>query len=285
MGGTIKWIDSLGLDSPVATGTPIETAKGDRKEIYEITKAAEEMKPILVYYTKPKDLLAFGKKARKDAEVEACENYNKDLWKRWVITALSKEFVCVRVNVRKAEPKILRQHRVARAPVIEILDFKLKPKYFTASARLNHSSLSRVMDRTRKYVEAAVKKLAKSKEDSPLVARAKVRAQVIEQRELYDAGLGNLEKKRWVKAEESFLKALEIEQDSDWKKKAKVGLIEIKAGKAYYESEKLYKMRRFKQCKELLDKILGDFKEAKFFCGLAKAKLAKVQKKLKKKKK
>jgi tetratricopeptide (TPR) repeat protein len=243
------------------------------------------MKPILVYFQKPKDLLAFGKKARKDPEVEACEDYDNDLWKRWVITALSAEFVCVRVNVRKADKMLLRKHRVARAPVIEILDFNLKPHYFTASARLNHSSLSRVMESKRKRVEALVKKLAKSKEDSPLVERAKKRAQVIEQREFYDKGLTYLERKRWVQAEREFNKGIEIDQDSEWRKKCKTGLLEIKAGMKFQEAEKLYKYRRFTQCKELLEEIISKFKEAKFYVGMAKDKLTQVNKKVSTKKK
>jgi tetratricopeptide (TPR) repeat protein len=261
---------------------PAET--GDKKkdeQIYEIRKATEDMKPILVFFNKPKDLLAFGKKARKDPQVEACEDFNKDLWKRWVITELAKEFVCVRVNIRKAEPNLLRRYRVARAPVIQILDFNMKPLYFTASARLSHSSLARIMDRTRKKVEIMVKRLAKKNDDSPLVKQAKIRAAVIEQRELYDKGLEYLEKQRWVQAEKKFNETIAIDQDSDWKKKAKVGILEIKAGKDYYEAEKLYKLRRFPECKKLLEQILSKYKEAKFFCGLAKDKLAQVKKKVK----
>lgn len=280
-GGSIKWIDSEGKDTPVATGAIVEKGKDEDPEIYELKKATEEMKPIIVFFNKPKDLLAFGKKARKDPEVEACESLNEDLWSRWVITELAKEFVCVRVNLRKADMTLLKRHKVSRAPVVEILDYTLKPIYFTASARLNHSSFSRIMERTRKQVENAVKKLAESSEESPLVELAKKRAQVLEQRELYDKGLTHLEKQKWADAEDHFNKGIAIEQDSEWKKKCKTGLIEIKAGKDFYEAERLYKLRQFKPCKELLDKILKDYKEAQFFCSLAKAKLDQVNKKIK----
>lgn len=264
----------------MTTGTPAETGKEEELEIYEVKKAAEQMKPILVYFNKPKDLLAFGNKAGKDAEVEACEDLDNDLWKRWVITELSKEFACVRVNVRKADPRLLRKHNVGRAPVVKILDFNLKARYFTVSPRLNYNTLSKVMDTWRKQVEEMVKKVAKSDEDSDLVKRAKARAEVIEQREFYDDGLAMLEKKQFARAEEIFNKGVAIPQESEWKKKCQEGLVEVKAGKAYVDAENLYNQRQFKQCKETIEKLIADYKEAKYFSALAKELLEKVNKKL-----
>jgi hypothetical protein len=265
----------------VATGIEADAAKDQENgDIYELKKATEEMKPILVWFNKPKDLLAFGKKSVKDPEVEACDTMSKDLWKRWVITELSKEYVCVRVNIRKADRKLLRSHRVARAPVVEILDFKLKSIYFSSSPRLKHGALGKVMDRCRKKVETAVKKLAKKDEDTPLVQRAKERALVIEQRECYDKGVVALGKRNWDKAADNFNKGIAIEQDSHWKHKCKTGLLEIKAGKLFVEAERLYKMRQFKACKDKLDQIVCDLKEAKYFGALAKELLTKVNKKV-----
>lgn len=264
----------------MATGVPADEVQDADAEIFEFTKAALEMKPILVYFNKPKDLLAFGNKAAKDPEVDACEEFDKDLWKRWVVTELSKEYVCVRVNTRKADSKLMRSHRVARAPVVMILDFNLKPIYFSPSPRLRYTTLSKVMDRSRERVEAEVKKLAKSNEESDLVKRAKVRAQVIEQRETYDKGLEALEKQDWRNAEAAFNKGIELEQDSDWKAKCKTGLIEIKAGQALEEVDKLVKYRRYKEAKEALVKILADYKEAKYFAAIAKEQLEHVTKKL-----
>ncbi|MHC4779729.1 MAG: hypothetical protein ACYTFG_14230 [Planctomycetota bacterium] len=270
------------MGTPVATGVPTEESKEEGAEIYELKKATADMLPILVWYNKPKDLLAFGKKQTKDPEVEACDAMGKDLWKRWVITELSKEFVCVRVNTRKADKALLRGHRVARAPVVEILDFNLKPIYFSSSPRLKHNSLAKVMDRCRKKVEDAVKKLAKSDEDTPLVQRAKNRAQVIETRECYDKGAVALGKRDWNKSADQFNKGLAIEQDSHWKHKCKTGLLEIKAGKLFVQAERLYKMRQFSPCKDKLDTIVSDYKEAKYFAALAKEMLTKVNKKVRK---
>ena len=267
----------------MATGVPTEESKEENAEIYELTKATEDMKPILVWYNKPKDLLAFGKKKRKDPEVEACDAMANDLWKRWIITELAKEYICVRVNTRKSDKSLLRGHRVARAPVVEILDFNLKAIYFSSSPRLKHNSLAKVMDRCRKKVEDAVVKLAKSDEDSPLVERAKKRAQVIETRECYDKGVQALGKRDWNKAADNFNKGLAIEEDSHWKHKCKNGLLEIKAGKLYVEAERLYKMRQFKPCKSKLDTIVSEYKEAKFFAAMAKEMLTKVSKKVRSK--
>lgn len=264
----------------MATGVPTEEAKEEDAEIYELKKATEDMKPILVWYNKPKDLLAFGKKKAKDPEVEACDEMANDLWKRWIITELAKEYVCIRVNTRKSDQSLLRGHRVARAPVVEILDFNLKAIYFSSSPRLKHNSLAKVMDRCRKKVEDAVVKLAKSDEESPMVERAKKRAQVIETREFYDKGVQDLGKRDWNGAADNFNKGLAIEEDSSWKLKCKNGLLEIKAGKLYVEAERLYKMRQFKPCKDKLDTIVNEYKEAKFYAAMAKEMLTKVGKKV-----
>lgn len=279
-GGSIKWVDSLGQLSPIATGTATDDKEAEDPQIWEIAKASEDMKPILVFFAKPKDLLAFGNNAQKDPEVDACTEFDEDLWKRFAITERSKEFTCVRVNVRKADPKLLRQHRVARAPVVMILDFYSKQIFFSASPKMNYSTLGKWMDKAQDKVEAEVKKLAKSDEDSPLVQRAKKRALEIEQREIYDKALVEFEKKRWEKAEELFNNAIAIECDSDWKKKCQTGLIEIKAAKMFLEAEQLYKNKRFKECKEKLDEIAKECKGAQFYAADIKELLEKAVKKL-----
>lgn len=281
-GGTIKWIDSLGQTSPVMTGVV-----GEKKEegeadadIYEVKKACEEMKPVLVFFSKPKDLLAFGNKAQKDPEVDACAAMDEDLWKRIAITELAKEFVCVRVNVRKADAGLLKKHRVARAPVVALFDFNLKQLNFFSSPKLAWNAFSKVMEATQKKVEADVKKLAKSEEDTPLVQAAKKRANVIEQRETYDDGIELLDKKKYDEAEAKFKKVVESAQDSEWKKEAQVGLVEIKAAKMYEEADRLYTQRRFKECKDLCDKILKECKEARYYGALVTELKNKVAKKL-----
>lgn len=276
----MKWIDSLGQLSPVATG--VAKAEGEKTEdqIWEIAKATEDMKPILIFFAKPKDLLAFGNNAQKDAEVDACTELDEDLWKRFAITERAKEFTCVRVNMRKADPKLLRAQKVARAPVIMILDFYTKQIFFSAAPKMNYSTLGKWMDKAQEQVEAEVQKLAKSDEKSPLVERAKKRAMEIDQRETYDKALVEFEKKRWEKAEELFNKAIAIECDSEWKKKAQAGLTEIKAAKMFLEAENLYKNKRFKECKEKLDEIAKECKGAQFYAADIKDLLEKTVKKL-----
>lgn len=272
----------MGHTSPVITNVPGEDKEGQEgsDEIYELRKACEEMKPIMVFFAKPKDLLAFGNKAQKDPEVDACESMDQDLWKRISITERSKEFVCVRVNVRKADPRLLAKYRVARAPVVSIFDYNLKEMHFSANPKITWNAFGKVMETIQNKIEGDVKKLAASKTEDALVLAAKKRAQVIEQRELYDAGLELLDKKKWDEAEAKFNKANEIAQDSEWKKQAQVGLVEIKAGKMLEEAEKLYTQRRFKECKDTCEKILKECKEAKYFGALVQELKAKVDKKL-----
>jgi hypothetical protein len=260
----------------VATG--VAKAEGEKEEtqIWEIAKATEDLRPILVFFHKPKDLLAFGNNAHKDAEVDACTALDEDLWKRFAITERAKEFTCVRVNLRKADPKLIRAQKVARAPVIMILDFYSKQVFFSAAPKMNYSTLGKWMDKAQDQVEAEVKKLAKSDEDSPLVQRAKKRALEIEQRETYDKALLEFEKKKWEKAEEIFNKAIAIECDSEWKKKSQAGLTEIKAAKMFLDAEQLYKNKRFKECKEMLDNIAKECKGAQFYQAEIKDLLEKV---------
>lgn len=272
----------MGTSSPVATGVPGagSDSKEGEAEIYELRKACDERKPILVFFCKPKDLLAFGNN-QKDPEVDACDGLDQDLWKRIAITERAKEFVCVRVNVRKADARLLAKHRVGRAPVVSIYDFNLKELYFSSSPKLSYNTFGKIMETHQGRVEAEVKKIAAKTEDTPEIQLSKKRAQVIEQRELYKSGLDLLDKEKWADAEAKFNKAIEIPQDADnWKKEAQVGLVEIKAGKAYKEADTFYTQRRFKECKDLCDKILKDYKEAKYYTALTKELKTKVDKKL-----
>jgi tetratricopeptide (TPR) repeat protein len=270
----------MGQLSPVATGVQKAEGEEKEKEIYEILKATEDMKPIVIYFAKPKDLLAFGNNAQKDAEVDACNELDEDLWKRFAITERAKEFTCVRINTRKADPGLLRGHRVARAPVVMILDFYSKQIFFSSAPKLNYSTLGKWMDKAQAQVEAEVKKLAKSDEKSPIVERAKKRALEIEQREIYEKALVEFETEKWEKAEELFNKAIAIAMDSEWKKKAQNGLVEIKAGKMFKEAELLYKGKRFKECKEKLEQIGKDCKGYTFYQQDVKDLLEKTVKKL-----
>jgi tetratricopeptide (TPR) repeat protein len=264
--------------------TGVQGGKGEAEEgeseIYEIRKAAEEMKPVLVFYCKPKDLLAFGNKAQKDPEVDACTAMDEDLWKRIAITERAKEFTCVRVNIRKADAKLLAKHRVSRGPVVAIMDFNMREIHFSPAPKVSWSAFGKVMDSCQARVEADVKALAKKTEDTAQIQAAKKRAQVIEQRETYKAGLQLLDKKKYEESEAKFKKVIEIGQDSEWKKEAEVGLVEIKAAKMLDEADKLYDMKKYKDCKDLCDKILKDCKEAKYHTALVQELKTKAAKKL-----
>jgi hypothetical protein len=281
-GGTIEWVESAGKCAPQTTGVVGEPAcPSAEDEIYELADARKFMKPILVYFHKPIDLAGFDSAARKEPEAGACEKMDGDLWKRWIITELSKEFVCIRVNLRGADPKLIRNHRVARAPVVAIFDFNLKPIYFSPSPKLKHSALAKVMGRARDKVEKQVHNLARTEEDTEIVKRAVIRSRVIDQRELYSAGLRDLEKKEWTRAGEKFENGSRIPQDSEWREKCVTGLKEIQAGKLFAKAEKLIKAKKYRMALNILQRILVEFREAKYFGSLAKEKIEKVSKKLK----
>ncbi|MHC4778633.1 MAG: hypothetical protein ACYTFG_08685 [Planctomycetota bacterium] len=280
-GGAVKWIDSKGKFAPKATGVPTAEEESS-EELLEVVEACQQMKPILLYFWKSKDAFQAGKKPKKDAEVSACEKLQEEVWKQWVITELAKEYVCIRIDKRNADPKVLKNHRAMRAPTIKILDFNLKQIYFSGSPKLKYRSLASVMDKSRKKVESAVQKLADENGTSPLHEKAMARVQVIEQRNIYDKGLSFLAKRAWTKAAEQFTKGTAIEQDSEWKKACETGLKEIDAGKLYVKAERLFQMKRYKECKEILEEIRSDFREATYFATLAGEMYKKVARKVKK---
>ncbi|MHC5080641.1 MAG: thioredoxin domain-containing protein [Planctomycetota bacterium] len=252
--------------------------KEGEQEILEVAKACEELKPILLYFHKAP---TFDEGDRKDSEADACEKLQENVWKQWVITELAREFVCIRVDKSKADPKMLRRHRCVRAPVIRILDFKLEQIHFSASPKVKFKSLAKTMDSARTKVEKAVKKLAGGEGTDPLIEKAKSRMAVIEQRKVYDKGLTQLARRNWSGAKKEFNKVLAMKPESEWTKQANAGLVEVDAGKLFVKAEALAKGKRWQQAKECLDKIIGDYKEAIYFGELAKNLMKKVAPKVK----
>jgi hypothetical protein len=262
----------------VATGTPVDKKKGN-EEILEVVKAQEAMKPILIYFHKPED--PFAGDGKKDKESEACKGLHEDVWKMWIITELAREFVCVRVDKSKADAKLLRKHRVMRAPALKIVDFNLDQIFFTASPKVKYKSFAKSMDQARKKVEKAVKKLAGQDGTSPMVERAKARAQALEQRAIYDKGLTALQRRNWSGAAKEFNKGLAVETESEWKKACEVGLKEIEAGKLYVQAEMQERSKQYDACWETLKKIVNDYREAVYFGEMAKTLSTKIARKVK----
>ncbi|MHC4600773.1 MAG: hypothetical protein ACYS47_17415 [Planctomycetota bacterium] len=276
----MKWIDSKGKLCPKATGLPT-TEEKDIEEILEVVKATEELKPILLYFWKSQDAFEAGEKKTKDPEVKACLKLQEEVWKQWVITELSKEYVCIRVDKRIADPKILKMHRATRVPTIKILDFKLKQIYYSGSPKVKYRALASVMDKSRRKVEKQVKKLADEGGTSPLHEKARNRAMAIEQRDIYDKGLSYLAARSWSKAAEQFSKGISIECDSEWKKKCEIGMKEIEAGKLFVKAERLFKVKRYYEAKDILEQIRSDYREAAYFAALADELYKKAAKKAK----
>jgi tetratricopeptide (TPR) repeat protein len=238
------------------------------------------MKPILIFFAKSRDVLNFGKKVR-DREVEATTHYEKEIFRRYAITQLAKEFISIKVDTRKADRKLMaRSYYVRRAPVVVILDIYGKMMYRLTSPKMNYRQLAKVMESAIKKTEKEVARLARSKEASPIVERAKVRYAEIEMRDLVDKGMAYCYDERWDKAEEAFKDVLGRKEDNQYKKKAQDGMMEIKAGKLYVEGNYLYKKKRYQQAKDCLDKVLT-IKESKYFKQMATTLLKKVNKKLK----
>jgi len=238
------------------------------------------MKPILIFFAKSRDVLNFGKKTR-DREVEATTHYEKEIFRRYAITQLAKEFISIKVDTRKADRKLMaKSYYLRRAPMVVILDLYGKSLYRLSSPKMSYRQLAKVMESALKKVEKEVARLAKSKKDDPIVERAKVRFAEIEMRDLCDKGLSYCYDERWDKAEEAFKDVLGRKEDNQYKKKAKDGMMEIKAGKLYVEGHYLYKKKRYQQAKDCLDKVLK-IKESKYYKQMATALLKKVNKKLK----
>jgi tetratricopeptide (TPR) repeat protein len=237
------------------------------------------MKPILMYFCKSQNVLEFSEKT-KDPEVLATVDFDKEIFARFAITELAKEFINIKVDLRKADMGFLaKTYGVRTAPVIIILDFNANVLYRLASAKLNFRQLGKCMETALKRVEGDVKKLAASKDESPIVARAKTRAAEIEMRDDFGKGMDFACDMKWDLAEKSFKKVIDRTEENKWKKSAQDGMIEVKAGKLFVEGEQAYKNKNYTKSKELLDQVIK-LNESRFWKPQAIELLKKVNKKL-----
>lgn len=270
------WVTSKGKAAPQATG---QDSKKSQDELFEVKDARQEMKPVLIFFAKGRDVLNFGKKS-KDREVETTAHFEKEIFGRLAITGMAKEFVNIKVDVRKADRKLLtKTYYIRRAPVVVILDFYGKVIYRLSSPKLNYRQLGKMMESAIKRVEKEVARLAKSDEDSDLCKRAKTRFAEIEMRDTLAKGLEYTYDKKWARAEKALKEVLDRKDENEYKKKAEAGMKELQAGKLFVEGERLYKKKRYKQSKEILDKVIK-IRESKYFKQLATELLKKVNKKI-----
>jgi hypothetical protein len=115
-----------------------------------------------------------------------------------------------------------------------------------------------------KKVEAEVKKIARSREVTPLVERAKARVAEIAMREEYNKGFSYLLSMRWSLADSRFRKLLRREGDSPWKDRARRGLKEIEAGKLVAQAQRALQGKQMELAKDLLRQAM-EIKEARHF--------------------
>lgn len=265
----------------------METGKGTRRgaeELVEVGKARQEMKPILLFFAKSRDVLNFGKKIN-DPEVEATQYYEKEIFGRYAITQLAKEFINIKVDTRKIDRAgqifLYKTYRVRRAPMVAILDLHGKVLYRLASPKMSYRQLAKVMERAIQKVEREVKRLAQSRDDSPLVTRAKARWAEIEMRDLCDKAAELTFDRHWDLAEKTLKEVLDRKEDNEYKKAAQVGMKEIQAGKLFEKAEYYYKKKWYPKAKELLDKVIK-IRESRIYKQQATELLKKVNDKMKK---
>jgi predicted negative regulator of RcsB-dependent stress response len=272
-------VKSQGKKAPVGTGQDSKKKKTD--ELFEASKARQEMKPVLIFFAKSRDILSFGKKV-KDREVDATQHYEKEIFGRYAITQLAKEFICIKVDTRKADKRLLaKTYRARRAPVVVIVDLYGRTLYRLSNPKMSYRQLAKVMSSAIKRVEKEVGRLAKSSEESPLIDRAKTRWAEIEMRGLCDKAADYTFKRNWALAEKKYKEVLGHKEDNQYKKVAKIGLREVQAGKLFTEGEAFYKHKRYRQAKEVLDKVIK-IRESKIYKQMATDLLKKVNKKIKK---
>ncbi len=237
------------------------------------------MKPILIFFAKSRNVLEFSDKV-KDPEVEATVEFDKEIFGRAAVTQFAKEFICIKVDLRKADMGFLaKTYSVRTAPVIIILDFNNNVLYRLASNKLGFRQVAKCMETALKRVETDVKNLAGSKEDSPLVKRAQARFAEIEMRDDYDKGMALACDMKFDLAEKSFKEVLDRKEENKWKKAAQDGMVEVKAGRLFVDGEAAYKNKQYPKAKELLDQVIK-LNESQFWKPQAIELLKKVNKKL-----
>jgi len=254
-----------GRPTPAGTPGPKEDPSGGEgepaKEAGKTTEADKDpkdslpLKPTLLFFLKrhPAD----GKPYTPDEQEKATSRFYREIFSKKEIIDLAREFICIRVDVAKiAQWKDKLPYRASKAPAIALLDLKEKVVYRTEDPKLLWQTLAKALATVLKKVEGEVKRIARGKEETPEVLRAKARVIEIEMREEYRKAFDFVVAMRWSQAEKRFEEILKRAEENEWKARAKNGAKEIEAGKLVEEAQKALRKRRKPEAKSLLTKAL-----------------------------
>jgi tetratricopeptide (TPR) repeat protein len=238
------------------------------------------MKPLFVYFFKKTNIAAFGAR-KKNPQIKDCEAMAKE-FKMRALTTILREFVCVRIEMDKADSTILKKYRVRKAPTAVLVDLKGKTVW-SCAGKFTWKKVEKILLKHLKRADSMVKKLAKGKEGDPMADRARTRAAEIDRRVQYAKGESYFLRAQWSKAKDIFRKVAAGDDKDFYVKRAAIMLEEIEAAGLYFAAVADIKRKRYQAAKVKLDKILNDLKKARSFATFAREKLASIKSKLKKK--
>jgi predicted Zn-dependent protease len=256
----ISWVESSGK-------------AGAKGQLAEIEKGAAEIRPFFLYFYTNEPKVADGKKDY--AAMKTCEKVNEELKVR-ALANLLREYVCIRVNVAKADAKVLETHGVREAPTALVLDIQGNLAALHVGA-FGWGDIDLDLQDCLENAETKVRELAGGDEKAPKTVTAKKRLAGIQIRELYAKGEKLFQRARWEKAAETFKKvAAEGKEGNFFKKRVPSMLAEIQAAKLYFEAIEDLRAARKKEAREKLEKIVYEMENSQWFRRFAKATLGKL---------
>jgi hypothetical protein len=256
----VAWVESSGK-------------AGSEGQLAEVGEGLAAQRPLFLFFYTTEPKVEDGKKNFE--AVKACETVRGEFRIRALANIL-REFRCVRLNVKKADPKVLEKYGVHEAPTCVALDLEGNVVSFLVGA-FGWGDVDLDLQDCLESAEGAVRKLATGDEKDPKTAVAKMRMARILIREKYAKGEKLFQRARWEKATEVFKEILsEGPEGFFFTKRAETMLAEIEAAKLYFQAIADLRAEKKAEAKEKLERIVTEMKKAPWFRRFARVTLGKI---------
>jgi tetratricopeptide (TPR) repeat protein len=256
----IAWVESDGKPGP--KGLLVEAEKG-----------LAELRPLFLFFYATEPAVVDGK---KDFEaVKACETVRGEFKVR-ALANLLREFRCIRLDVKNADPKVLETYGVHETPTCLALDLEGNTVSFLTGA-FGWGDVDMDLQDCLEDAEAVVRKLAAGDAKEPRTATAKKRLTRILIREKYAKGEKLFQRARWEKATETFKAILsEGPEGYFFTKRSETMLAEIEAARLYFKAIEDLRAENKEAAREKLEQIVYEMKKAPWFRRFAQVTLGKM---------
>ncbi|MHC4777070.1 MAG: hypothetical protein ACYTFG_00685 [Planctomycetota bacterium] len=231
------------------------------------------MRPVFLFFHATEPEMVDGKK--DFTKVKACEEAAAQFKIRALANCL-REFACIRIDVSKARPQLMKILGVHEAPTCMALDLDSETACFVTGA-FEWGDIELDLVDCIEETERKIRTLAGGDEKSPETAAAGKRLAAIEIREAYERVEKLFQRAQWDKAKTGLRKLAKTGAlENFFVKRVPVMLAEIDAAALYFEAVEDLKAERTGDAKEKLERIVYELKEAPWFRRFARATLGKL---------